>query len=74
MDRLFDLVRSSIPAKIWLRIKEDSRGQDLIEYALLGSFLTVAIAAIFPRTLSPNISVIFSKVSALLASAPNAPN
>jgi len=74
MYSLVKLVSDSAPMRLWLRIKRDHRGQDLIEYALMVSFLSVAVAAIFPRSLSPNVSTIFSKVSALLASAPNGPN
>jgi Flp pilus assembly pilin Flp len=55
------------------RLSRDRSGQDLIEYALLASFLTVAVAAFFPMDIAPNISQIMSKVSALLASAPDAP-
>jgi Flp pilus assembly pilin Flp len=56
------------------RILRDCGGQDLIEYALLASFVGVAVAAFFPLDISPSISNVFSKVSALLASAPNAPS
>jgi Flp pilus assembly pilin Flp len=57
-----------------VRLLRDQRGQDLIEYALLASFLTVAVAAFFPMDIAPNISSIMSKVSAMLASAPDAPS
>jgi Flp pilus assembly pilin Flp len=46
------------------------RGQDLIEYALLAAFLTVAVAGFFPTDIAPNISAVFSKVSSMLDSAP----
>jgi Flp pilus assembly pilin Flp len=69
MYRLFQLA-----AGARVRLWKDCRGQDLIEYALLASFLTVAVAAFFPRDIAPNISSIMSKVSALLASAPDAPS
>jgi hypothetical protein len=47
----------------------DKRGQDLIEYALLAGFVAVAAGAIFPTTLSPNISRIFSKIGSILVQA-----
>ncbi|MBM3739371.1 MAG: Flp family type IVb pilin [Acidobacteria bacterium] len=48
------------------RILHDKRGQDMIEYALLGGFIAVAVAAVFPMDIAPNISKTFSKVSNLL--------
>jgi len=39
------------------------RGQDLIEYALIGGFVAVAAGAIFPPLLIPGVSTIFSKLS-----------
>jgi Flp pilus assembly pilin Flp len=47
----------------------DQRGQDLIEYALLAGFVAVAAGAIFPTSLTPNISMIFSKISSTLSLA-----
>lgn len=44
-------------------------GQDLIEYALMAATIAVAVAAIFPQSLGPNISAIFSKVSSSLGAA-----
>ena len=40
----------------------DRRGQDLIEYALMAAFVAVAGGAIFPTTIAPSISTIFSKI------------
>jgi Flp pilus assembly pilin Flp len=40
----------------------DRAGQDLVEYALVAGFVAVAAAAIFPATLMPDVSLIFSKV------------
>jgi len=48
--------------RIWL----DARGQDLIEYAMLAGFVSVAAAAVFPTTAVPAICLIFSKVQSLL--------
>lgn len=43
----------------------DTRGQDLIEYALMAGFVAVAAGAIMP-TVAGHISTIFSKVSSAL--------
>jgi len=47
---------------------KDTRGQDLIEYALMAGFVAVAAGAIMPGVAS-QISVIFSKVSSALTAA-----
>jgi Flp pilus assembly pilin Flp len=51
------------------RLLRDDRGQDLIEYALMAATIAVAVAAIFPQSIAPNISTIFSKVNSTLGSA-----
>ena len=51
------------------RIWTDARGQDLIEYALIGGFVAVAAGAIFPLTLMPDVSKIFSKLADLFVQA-----
>jgi Flp pilus assembly pilin Flp len=51
------------------RVVRDERGQDLIEYALMAATIAVAVGAIFPQSIAPNISTIFSKVSSSLGSA-----
>jgi pilus assembly protein Flp/PilA len=53
-----------------LRIWVDHRAQDLIEYALMGGFVSVAAAAIIPGV-SNSISQIFSKVASVLVNAKN---
>lgn len=57
----------------WMRLvskfAKDRRGQDLIEYAMLAGFVAVAAGAIFPTTLMPNVSTIFSKINSLMAAA-----
>ena len=40
----------------------DQKGQDLIEYALLGGFMVVAVAVVLPNTLMPQVSGIFSRI------------
>jgi pilus assembly protein Flp/PilA len=54
---------------IWkLRIWKDTRGQDLIEYALMAGFVAVAAGAIMPGVAS-SISTIFGKISTIMTSA-----
>jgi pilus assembly protein Flp/PilA len=56
---------------VWkLRIWKDTRGQDLIEYALMAGFVAVAAGAIMPGVAS-NISRVFSKVSVSMSNAAN---
>jgi pilus assembly protein Flp/PilA len=52
-----------------LSCSKDTRGQDLIEYALMAGFVAVAGGAIFPTTLMPAVSTIFSKVGSAMAIA-----
>jgi pilus assembly protein Flp/PilA len=59
---------------VWnLRMWKDTRGQDLIEYALMAGFVAVAAGAIMPGV-SSQISQIFSKVSSVLTAANTAPS
>jgi len=51
--------------RMWI----DTRGQDLIEYALIAGFVAVAAGAIFPTTLMPDVSKIFSKLADLFIQA-----
>jgi pilus assembly protein Flp/PilA len=51
-----------------LRIWKDTRGQDLIEYALMAGFVAVAAGAVMPG-ISTQISSIFSKIDSLLTVA-----
>ncbi len=51
-----------------LRIMKDTRGQDLIEYALMAGFVAVAAGAIVPQVAN-NISIIFSKVNSVVGGA-----
>ena len=53
-----------------LRLKalRDTRGQDLIEYALMAGFVAVAASAVMPGVAS-SISTIFSKVGSVMAVA-----
>ena len=56
---------------VWkLRIWKDTKGQDLIEYALMAGFVAVAAGAIMPGD-ATSISTIFSKISSSMSSAAN---
>jgi pilus assembly protein Flp/PilA len=50
------------------RILKDTRGQDLIEYALMAGFVAVAAGAIMPNV-ATSISQIFSQVASVLSNA-----
>jgi Flp pilus assembly pilin Flp len=50
-------------------LRYDLRGQDLVEYALMAGFVAVAVGAIFPTTLLPNISQIYSKINCVMGEA-----
>ena len=51
-----------------LRILRDTRGQDLIEYALMAGFVAVAAGAIMPGVAS-SINIVFSKVNSVMVLA-----
>ena len=51
-----------------LQVWKDTRGQDLIEYALMAGFVAVAAGAIMPNIAS-SISTIFSKVGSVMTAA-----
>ena len=51
-----------------LKVLKDTRGQDLIEYALMAGFVAVAAGAVMPGVAS-SISTIFSKISSVMAVA-----
>ena len=55
------ITNSLLKLKIWT----DSRGQDLVEYALMAGFVTVVAGAIMPGV-SASISTIFSKVASVM--------
>ena len=61
MTQLWNAVRY---VKIW----NDSRGQDLVEYALAAGFIVVAGAAFSPE-ISASIGTVFGKVVAALQSS-----
>ncbi len=63
MSRITNLV---LKLKVW----KDTRGQDLIEYALMAGFVAVAAGAIMPGV-AASISTIFSQVASVCTSAGN---
>ena len=52
-----------------IRLQADLRGQDLVEYALMAGFVAVAGGAIFPTTIMPEVSTIFSSIQSSMAIA-----
>jgi Flp pilus assembly pilin Flp len=51
-----------------LKTLKDTRGQDLIEYALMAGFVAVAAGAVMPGV-ADSISTIFSQVASVMAVA-----
>jgi pilus assembly protein Flp/PilA len=49
-------------------IVKDTRGQDLIEYALMAGFVAVAAGAIMPGVAS-SINIVFSKANSIMVKA-----
>ena len=47
------------------QLVKDTKGQDLIEYALMAGFVAVAAGAIMPGVAS-SINVVFSKVNSVM--------
>ena len=50
------------------QIAKDTKGQDLIEYALMAGFVAVAAGAIMPGV-ATSITTIFSKVNSIMVLA-----
>ena len=58
-----------ITTLVWkLRIWKDTRGQDLIEYALMAGFVAVAAGAVMPNV-ATQITTIFNKIKDQLTNA-----
>ena len=51
-----------------MRVWKDTKGQDLIEYALMAGFVAVAAGAIMPGV-ATSISSIFSKVASVMSAS-----
>jgi Flp pilus assembly pilin Flp len=52
---------------LW-KIQADSRGQDMIEYALMAGFVAVAAGAVLPPV-ATSISIIFSQIASVMSNA-----
>lgn len=66
MRNLINLVRINL---VWkLRLWQDIRGQDLVEYALLAGFVAVASGAFLPNV-SGAMSTIYSRLASRLIEA-----
>jgi pilus assembly protein Flp/PilA len=63
-ERTLDMKDFMLKLKIW----KDTKGQDLIEYALMAGFVAVAAGAIMPGV-ATSISTIFSKISSVMSKA-----
>ncbi|MDQ6676330.1 MAG: Flp family type IVb pilin [Acidobacteriota bacterium] len=62
------MMKRWIDSMLALRIWRDSKGQDLIEYALMAGFVAVAAGALMPGV-SASISTVFSKVASVMTAA-----
>ena len=60
---LFQMIQIGV-----VKLAKQTRGQDLIEYALMAGFVAVAAGAVMP-TVSASISTIFSQVASVMAAA-----
>jgi pilus assembly protein Flp/PilA len=57
--------------KLLWKLRMDTRGQDLIEYALMAGFVAVAAGAIVPGV-AASMRTIFDKINLILANAATA--
>ena len=57
--------------KLYLRLTNDEKAQDMVEYALLAGFIAVAAGAILPG-ISTQISTIFSRMESVVTAAATA--
>jgi pilus assembly protein Flp/PilA len=53
--------------RYWNRLRGDSRGQDLVEYALAAGMVAVAAVGAMPA-LSATISNVFAKIGSIIQS------
>jgi pilus assembly protein Flp/PilA len=53
--------------RFWIDFWADSRGQDLVEYALAAGLVAVAAVAAMPA-LSTTVSTVFSKIGSMIES------
>ena len=62
MKRIFKQI---VQLRIWI----DNKGHDMVEYALMAGFITIAVGAAYPP-ISDDVSIIFSKIQSLVEEAP----
>lgn len=62
------MMRKVVQGMLRWKLRQETAGQDLIEYALMAGFVAVSAGAIMPGVAS-SISKIFSKVASVLSSA-----
>jgi pilus assembly protein Flp/PilA len=55
--------------RIWRRLRKDSKGQDLIEYALMAGLLSVSCGVLLPPVI-PAISTVVSRIGSILDAIP----
>ena len=58
------VVKLVVKWQIW----KDTKGQDLIEYALMAGFVAVAAGAVMPGV-ADSINVVFSKVNSIMVAS-----
>ena len=51
--------------RIWLNVQ----GQDLVEYALMAGFVSVAAAGLLPSIVFPSMDMIFRKIESVMLAA-----
>jgi pilus assembly protein Flp/PilA len=61
-------MRRIIELAVKLQVWRNTRGQDLIEYALMAGFVAVSAGAIMPGVAS-SINIVFSKVNSMMVDA-----
>ena len=64
LEEILEMKNFMLKLQIW----KDTKGQDLIEYALMAGFVAVAAGAIMP-SVANSISTIFSKISSVMSKA-----
>ena len=55
-----------------LKLWQDDRGQDFIEYALMAALLATSVGVVMPGWVFPQMSLIFSKVTSSMVAATSA--
>jgi pilus assembly protein Flp/PilA len=58
-------MRRIVTRPVFLQLWKDTKGQDLVEYALMAGFVAVSAGAIMPGV-AGSINVIFSQVNSIM--------